>query len=313
MRELTITSGRNNHLVDPHLTVWGWEIPVYLFLGGLVSGILFFSAVYYLLGKEKEMPTVVRVTPLFTPFFLMAGLFVLFLDLDYKLHVFRFYTNIRLESPMSWGSWTLAAITPLSIIWICIHIEHVFPKWKWPYRWLKKVVLFFQDHGRLIAWLIIIYSMLLGMYTGILLSAFNARPFWNTAILGPLFLVSGISTGVALNILLSKNKNERHILTRIDIIAIGIEIFLIIHMFMGFLASTEVHIEAAKLFLGGPYTASFWVFVVGTGLIFPLVIELFEDGKKINPTKIPALFVLFGGLILRFIIVEAGQFSQWNF
>ena len=33
MIELTTT--RHNPLIDPSLHVWGWEIPVYLFLGGL--------------------------------------------------------------------------------------------------------------------------------------------------------------------------------------------------------------------------------------------------------------------------------------
>ena len=35
----------------------------------------------------------------------------------------------------------------------------------------------------------------LGIYTGILLGAFPSRPFWNSSLLGPLFLVSGLSTG----------------------------------------------------------------------------------------------------------------------
>ncbi|NIP24078.1 MAG: nitrite reductase [Phycisphaerae bacterium] len=311
MREIDITSGRQMHLIDPHLTVWGWEIPLYLFIGGLVSGILFFSALYFIRGKTEEMHTVVRLTPLFTPILLGIGLFALFLDLEYKLHVFRFYTNIRLESPMSWGSWTLAVIFPLSIIWSAIHVEKVFPRWQWPYRWMKAAVSFFQKYARVVAWIMIIYALLLGMYTGILLSAFNARPFWNTSILGPLFLVSGFSTGVALNLLFSKSEAEKHLLTRIDIMAIGVELFLIVHMFMGFLASTQVHIEAANLFLGGPFTAEFWVLVVGIGLLFPALVEVLELNGKVIITKIPALLVLFGGLILRFVIVEAGQISQW--
>lgn len=311
MHELTITSGRSMHLIDPQLTIWGWEIPVYLFLGGLVSGILFFSALYFLCGKADEMPTVVRVTPLFAPLLLGLGLLALFLDLEYKLHVFRFYTNIRLESPMSWGSWTLALIFPLSVIWSALHIDKVLPNWRWPFVWMEKVTAFFGQHARLIAWLLIIYAALLGMYTGILLSAFNARPFWNSAILGPLFLVSGMSTGLALNLLLSRNENEKHLLGRIDVMAISVELFLIIHLFMGFLASTQVHIDAARLFLGGPYTASFWIFVVALGLLLPAVIEFLEMRGKVLTTRIPALLVLSGGLLLRFIIVEAGQVSRW--
>lgn len=312
MPELDVTSGRNMHLIDPHLTIWGWEIPVYLFLGGLVAGILFFSAFYFLRGKAEAMPATVRQTPLLAPVLLGLGLLALFLDLEYKRHVFRFYTNIRLESPMSWGSWTLAVIFPLSVMWAALHLDRVFPQWRWPWPWLARLVLFIKQHARVVAWLLIVYAALLGTYTGILLSAFNARPFWNSAILGPLFLVSGLSTGLALNLLLSRKEREKHTLARLDVIAISVELFLIIHLFMGFLASTQVHIDAAKLFLGGPYTASFWVLVVGLGLLLPAVIELLELRGKILSTRIPALLVLLGGLLLRFIVVEAGQVSQWS-
>ena len=37
---LEITSTRHNPMVDPVLSVWGWEIPVYLFVGGLVAGMM---------------------------------------------------------------------------------------------------------------------------------------------------------------------------------------------------------------------------------------------------------------------------------
>jgi len=59
MREELIVSGRMNHLVDPQLNIWHWEIPLYLFLGGLAAGILFFAALFTILGKEKEYPTAV--------------------------------------------------------------------------------------------------------------------------------------------------------------------------------------------------------------------------------------------------------------
>ncbi|MCA9731489.1 MAG: polysulfide reductase NrfD [Deferribacteres bacterium] len=313
MQELTITSGRHMHHIDPHLTIWGWEIPVYLFLGGLVAGILFFSAVYFLRGKSDEMRTTVRVAPLFVPFLLATGLFALFLDLEYKIHLFRFYTVIRLQSPMSWGSWTLGIIFPLSTLWALMHAESVFPNWRYPYKWMEQAMNFVKKYAKILAWLLIYYAAILGIYTGILLSAFNARPIWNTAILGPLFLVSGFSTALAFNMILSKTKEERHKLGKIDLMAIGTELFLIIHMFMGFLASTEIHVEAAQLFLGGPYTAPFWIFVVGVGLLIPALIEVLDGMHKVKSTLVPAFLVLFGGLMLRFIIVDAGQFSSWIF
>jgi formate-dependent nitrite reductase membrane component NrfD len=80
---------------------------------------------------------------------------------------------------------------------------------------------------------------------------------------------------------------------------------------MGLLAGTQVHIEAAKLFLGGEYTVRFWVFVVGFGLIVPVILEVIELKKKTVPAYIPALLILFGSIMLRFIVVEAGQASRW--
>jgi formate-dependent nitrite reductase membrane component NrfD len=82
-------------------------------------------------------------------------------------------------------------------------------------------------------------------------------------------------------------------------------------MFMGFLASTQVQIEAVQLFLGGPFTTSFWVFVILLGLIIPAVLEIMELRKYHIPGIIPALMVIFGSLMLRFIIVYAGQMSRW--
>ncbi|MFC1556307.1 NrfD/PsrC family molybdoenzyme membrane anchor subunit [candidate division KSB1 bacterium] len=311
MQEYSITSGRMMDHIDPVLSVWGWEVPVYLFLGGLVAGILFFSALYFLLNKEEEMPTTVRVTPLFAPILLGIGLFALFLDLEYKLHVYRFYMALRLQSPMSWGSWTLGVIFPLSAVWALLHAETAFPQYVNRFNILTKITPYFRKHINLIAWMVIIFAVLLGMYTGILLSAMNARPLWNTAILGPLFLVSGLSSGLAFTILISKNKKEKHILSKLDIGAIGVELFLITHLFMGLLSSTQVHFDAAQLFLGGPYTAAFWVVVVGLGLTLPAALELIElKGIRI-PAAIPAVMVLAGGYALRIILVDAGQFSSW--
>jgi len=149
------------------------------------------------------------------------------------------------------------------------------------------------------------------IYTGILLSAFNARPLWNTSILGPLFLVSGLSTGAATIMWLSKEKLERTLFSKIDLLLIGIEVFFIVHLFMGFMASNAAQIEAAQLFLGGAYTLPFWGGVVLLGLVIPAILEVMELRGKHIPVAIPALLILAGGLVFRFIMVDAGQISQY--
>ncbi len=77
------------------------------------------------------------------------------------------------------------------------------------------------------------------------------------------------------------------------------------------LQATEVQIEAAQLFLGGEFTTTFWVFVVILGLLLPAVLEVLElIGYKI-PVWIPAFLILFGGLVFRFVMVEAGQITRY--
>ncbi len=311
MKEELIISGRLNHFVDPQLNVWHWQIPLYLFLGGMAAGILAIAALYFIRGREKDYKTAVRITPFLAPVLLVLGLIALFIDIRHKMFFWQLYTNIKLQSPMSWGAWTLLVITPVSFIWSALHIKDIFPGWDWKYKWLFDLEAFFNKYKMTLAWVMLSYAIILGIYTGILLSAFNARPLWNTSILGPLFLASGLSAGAAATLILSRDKAERKQFARIDLVIIGIELFLIIHMFMGFLASTQVQIEAAKMFLGGPYTMSFWIFVVIIGMILPSILEIMELKKFHIPAILPAILVIFGSLMLRFIIVYAGQVSRW--
>jgi formate-dependent nitrite reductase membrane component NrfD len=335
MNEELIVSGRMNPYIDPHLNIWHWQIPSYLFLGGLAAGILFFAALFYILRKEEDFPATVKWAPMITPFLLILGLAALFIDLNHKLYFWRLYTTVKLQSPMSWGAWTLMVITPLSIIWPAIYLKKAFPNMNWGNKyfavflklffvvdnrqdhnwewkgWLKNIEAFFIRYKSIVAWIILLYAIILGIYTGILLSAFNARPLWNTSILGPLFLTSGLSTGVAAIMLMSRNHLERKTLSKIDLGLIGLELFFIIHMFMGFLASTEVQIEAANLFLGGQYTIPFWIFVVSLGLVLPAILEIMELKKFHIPVWLPPCLVLMGGIFLRFIIVYAGQASRY--
>jgi len=311
MKEELIVSGRMNPGIDPYLNIWHWEIPFYLFLGGLAAGLLFFAGLYTILGKEKELPTAVKWASFLAPPALVIGLFALFLDLKHKMFFWQLYTTIRFTSPMSWGAWTLMIITPLAFIWSASYLRELMPNWDWRLKILydfEKMAIKFRKP---IAWALVFLAIILGIYTGILLSAFNARPLWNTSLLGPLFLTSGLSTAAATIMWMSRDHKERVLFSKLDLILIGVELFFIVHLFMGFMASTEVQINAAELFLGGEFTVSFWVFVIILGLIFPAVLEILElRGYKV-PVAVPATLIIFGGLAFRFIMVEAGQITRY--
>jgi len=339
MREEIITSGRMNPLIDPVLNVWHWEIPIYLFLGGLSAGLLFFAALYTIMDKEDKYKTAVKVAPIIAPIAIALGLIALMLDLKHPLYSWQLYTTIRMGSPMSWGAWTLMAVMPLSVAWVAIYIDQVFPQigrtpkpimkvmnlvvrlkdtddgtginWEYSYKWLRSLKNWVYANRVTMAWILLPLAIILGVYTGILLSAFNARPLWNTSLLGPLFLVSGISTAAASIMWLTNDQEERTLFSRIDLILIIVELFFIVHLFMGFLAGPAVQIEAAELFLGGHFTAPFWGLVVVLGLIVPAILEALELKGFHIPVAVPAALILLGGAIFRFIMVEAGQITRW--
>ena len=311
MREELFASGRDIPNIDPFLHIWHWHIPVYLFLGGLAAGILFFAGLFTVMGKEKEMETTVKWATFLVPGALIIGLVALFFDLKHQLFFWRLYTTIRLESPMSWGAWTLMLITPLSIVWVAAYIKDAIPDWKWKFNVFNLVEKWINGNRKILAWIMMVLAVVLGIYTGILLSAFNARPLWNNSILGPLFLVSGMSTGIAAIMWMSKSHYERKVLSKIDLLLIAVELFLITHMIMGFLAGPSVQLEAASLFLGGQFTVSFWVFVIILGLVFPALLEVLELVGYRIPVAVPAFLILLGGLMFRFIMVEAGQITRY--
>ena len=311
MQEELFTSGRNIPNIDPSLEIWHWPISVYLFLGGLAAGLLFFAGLINVLNKDKEYPTAVKFASIVSPIALTLGLIALFYDLTHKFYFWRLYTTIRMESPMSWGAWVLLIITPLSILWVLSYYSELFPKWKLDVAIFNNLEKFLQKNRRNMAIALIPLSVILGIYTGILLSAFNARPLWNNAILGPLFLVSGLSTGAATILLLAKSTKEKHLFSKIDILLITVELGLIVHMLMGMYAGSEVQIEAMQLLVGGEFTLMFFGFVVILGLIIPGILELMEiQGYKI-PVAIPAILILIGGLVFRFVMVEAGQITRY--
>ncbi len=313
MNEELIVSGKHIPEIYPVLHIWHWEIALYLFLGGLAGGIIFFAAYFVITGKQKEMPTAVKWASFIAPLALIVGLSSLFYDLHHKLYFWRLYTTVRFTSPMSWGAWTLLIITPLSIIWTASYMKEMFPGWDWKFNFLNRFEKWVNKKRVPFAWVMLFLSIIVAVYTGILLSAFNARPLWNVSILGPLFLVSGFSTGLAAIMWMSNDEHEKKVLSRIDIFFILTELFLIVHLFMGFMAGTAVKLEAFHLFIGGQFTLSFWIFVVLLGLIFPVTLEILELRGFHVPKWVPPFLILFGGLMLRFVMVDAGQITRFLF
>src|SRR5512138_886697 len=309
MHELDIA--RHSRFVDPQLHVWGWEIPVYLFLGGMAAGAMILTA---LVAARPERSRVARWLAFAAPVLVSAGMGALFLDLAFKLHVWRFYLAFRWTSPMSWGAWILVLVYPVSLVAALAGLDDA--QAERAFAFCERLRLgglaraarrFGLERAPRLRWASVLVGAALGVYTGILLSTLGARALWSSALLGPLFLVSGVSTGTALLLLFRLSDEERHLLARWDRIAIGLEVAVLLLFLAGLATSGADGRAAAGLLLGGPFTAPFWALVVAAGLAVPFLLEALETRLRLPATVAAPVLVLAGGLALRFILVAAGQ------
>ena len=307
---IEVLTTRHNPMVDPSLHVWGWEIPVYLFLGGWVAGCMVLSGWLMWRGRRPGERSVAYTLPWVGIVLLSLGMGALFLDLEHKLYVWRMYLTLQPTSPMSWGGWILILVYPFMALGALASL---------PGGSLARWPALASLHTRLVEpaslrWLgaaSIGAGVALGIYTGILLSTLGARPLWASAVLGPLFLVSGLSTGAAFAHMIARDHDEESTLLRADVLFLAVELALVALFLIGHLTSGAQHSNAVALLLGGPYTAVFWVLVVGLGIAFPLLVQSLMITRRIGHTIVAPLLVMLGGLALRFVIVSAGQYSHW--
>jgi formate-dependent nitrite reductase membrane component NrfD len=222
------------------------------------------------------------------------------------------YTTVELASPMSWGSWILILVYPTLLATTLTRIPPAFQN---RIKIFDKISAFINQHPtavKNVGVLSMIVGAILGMYTGVLLSALGARPLWNSAVLWVLFLTSGLSAAAAFVHMITDDIYERELLAKADNGFLIFELFVFAQFLIGLLSSSQVHQNAARLLLNGPYAAVFWVFVIGLGIVIPLVIQLLAVNHKVKHTIVAPLMVIAGGLVLRFVIVYAGQYSHWT-
>ncbi len=89
---------------------------------------------------------------------------------------------------MSWGSWGLLAFFPLSGCFALAALPERHYPWAY-FNFLKKLAGYLSKKIQIIAVLNQLIGIFIGIYTGVLLSSFVARPLWNSSLLPILFLL----------------------------------------------------------------------------------------------------------------------------
>jgi formate-dependent nitrite reductase membrane component NrfD len=309
---------------------WGMPVILYLFLAGMGAGTVAVSASMQLRGGGNGHSTheeIARYGAFLGPLPVIVGCALLVLDLaSFQAgHWFRFINLYRVMtlSPMSIGTWLLTLFIGTSIVYAYTYQELLPVPFGDRLRW-----------RRALAWVNVPLGLGVAIYTGVLLGAMPARPFWNSPILAMLFMFSALSTGTALIIfaraLLSRGgltaerreivHRSGYILAATDTMIVGFELLtLFLFLMFAYLTVGNVRYAIATNLPGGPLSSLFWIGVVLVGLILPGLLELYfvipsllyrrQYAVSRYTEMAIAVAILFGGLLLRYVVVVAGQIT----
>ncbi|MCI0457828.1 MAG: polysulfide reductase NrfD [Gemmataceae bacterium] len=302
----------NLFVADPD---WGWWIVWYFYLGGIAAGAYFLATLIEFAGRVEDRPLARVGYRLAFPLVGVCGV-LLIVDLERPerfghmlLQSERVHEALDEGWPFS-GGWPamsqalmLKSWSPMSIGAWALMLFGLFSfmsflgSW-WPQGRLARVL----ERG----WLGRVFQLagcgvgfFVASYTGVLLSATN-QPLWSvTDWLGPLFLTSAASTGIAAVLLLGQWRGaadeSRERLERADLWALGLEL----GVFVVFLASLGgVLVLVLQTWRG--------IFLVaGTltlGLLLPLGLHLLP-GRANWRVVSAAACALLGGFVLRYAVV----------
>jgi formate-dependent nitrite reductase membrane component NrfD len=151
-------------------------------------------------------------------------------------------------------------------------------------------------------------------YTGILLWDLHAVHFWNSFLLPVLFLLSSLSGGLALVMLLGFIRQDegvpfKHmaVLTKAHLPLMLTELLVLAAYLVLALQRSPVAAASAKELLSGTYSLLFWGGVVLCGFAAPFVLGLLARRKLTEPVLAQySLSLLAGALALRYCFLVVG-------
>ncbi len=279
-----------------------WPIWVYFWLGGVAGGAVAAASVANLArpGRYRRLGwlSVLLGLPL-----IGVGLLLLIYDLGRQERFLNLLTAWRPTSAMWWGTWILGASVAAYGLLLLAH-------------WSGRATAAFRALERPLLWANVVVSMLLVVYTGVLLAQ-TSRPLWNTTWLIPaLFSASALSTGVAALALLGQWRRDLAApgvlapLHRADEVLITLEALVLV-VFLGWLRwfAGPAAQRSGDVLVSGALAAPFWIGVVAVGLVVPLLLASVRGRPGLGTLAAWAspVLVLAGGLVLRYAIVVGGQ------
>lgn len=318
-----------------NLSEMAWNIPLWfdLWLAGMAGGayLVAFLAKQYGGSSYNNLFRLAVYTgvPL-----AIIGVLLLVIDLGTPIWFWHLFTSFLPVAVMSMGTWILVAFLIVAfmmiILWI---IEGDATRNTRSYSGNMSGSV--RRISGFLSWINLIFAVLLITYPGVLLAS-TSQPIWADTLLVPaIFVTSAVVTGVALLMLMSLLMNgvskssssvlstivtwlfestgwqiSRGIMGKLSKALLGLIIVeaVVLAGYAIWLGATGTSgSEALSLLTTGTLAISFWVAIVGVGLLIPLLLLLTNRAKATLFVMTSASCVLLGGLAVKAIFIVGGQ------
>lgn len=299
--------------------VWDWPIALYLFVLGIASGLVLVA-----LSLQPALPGPQRRwfawrAAIGAPVMVSAGLLVLVFHLTHPLSFWYVMVFYNPHSVMSLGVMLFQLFfLALALWWLRLGYVWLHGRAQRSSRVGERAVM--RLLARLGQWLahhhrghnavLGVLAVLLGVYTGFLLSTLKGYPLLNNGVLPLLFLNSGLVSALAVLSLcpsLTRSAPQAvHLMHRGEIGCVLLEVLLLTAFFFSLYVGGGAQTQAALTALSGFWGGVFWSGVVGLGIVVPLLMALRPVHSRGGSVAL-ACVALVSVLLFRFFILYAGQ------
>ncbi|HTI13290.1 MAG TPA: NrfD/PsrC family molybdoenzyme membrane anchor subunit [Dictyobacter sp.] len=307
--------------------VWHWEIVWYFYFGGLAAGCYLLATLASVFGSDEDKKAL-RLGYYLSMLAFLPCPPLLIKDLGRPERFLNMMRIVKVKSPMSMGSWSLAAFGTFAGATLVSQGARDGLLGKW---WGARLIARFPQ--KLITIPGSFAALFLGGYTGVLLAA-TSNPLWSRSrMMTAMFFPSAMSTSTALmSTILRFIRTPASVLHKLE----KLEWINMIVELISMLTFLRQSGRAARPLVGtGPKELgpTFWRFMFGGGLVLPWFLQTFmlsrhkkheqkaakakKNNKQSGKSKhfepmslFVSLLVLVGGYFLRKTIVYAGHESS---
>jgi molybdopterin-containing oxidoreductase family membrane subunit len=276
------------------ITVWGLYIITFIFFIGLSAGGLIISSSSYVFGAERWKP-ISRIATLLAFVCVAVAATTIVIDLGRPDRVLNLFLHPQLNSPFLWDLTVITSYLVISLVDLWVMCRADFAK---AHSILALGTKDFSEQAvardkkivKVISFVALPTAIMLHSVTAWIFGLQMARPWWNTAILAPVFLASAMVSGLALVILTALIAKRRGILEldlgvlqeigKLLAVVVLVDFFLksaeLITMFW---PTAESELARLSLVVSGPFSPLFLIEWTIGGIV-PFAILAYPKTRK---------------------------------